>query len=194
MTTTEIKYKKALIALPDYTADELVAANGSGDRGTLVSMIVALRLGGWTYESMAKPLRVSRERIRQLYNIPDAWERELLANAVIEQGFVVPERPIAEEKPTRVIVKPSESAVERLLELQPVARQVRANSKRYRAEAEEYVSLIHKEHERGVTIYQLAKALGVTHAAIRSRLARYGYITTTSGSKCYNRIREVNRV
>jgi len=37
------------------------------------------------------------------------------------------------------------------------------------------VRLLQAEIERGVTPYRLARLLGVSHLAITSRLARYGY-------------------
>jgi Zn-dependent peptidase ImmA (M78 family) len=77
-----------------------------------------------------------------------------------------------------------------------MAQQVRSNALRFRAEAEEYTNLLWKVvSEEGVTLYRLAKSLGVTHSALRFRLIRYGYIKPSSDvkSKVYQPIAEKNR-
>lgn len=187
-------YKKALLELPLETADELVVAYGTGNRHLLQTYIVSLREAGWTFESMAKPLGVSRERIRQLYNevYPSAFPSALAEARA--NGFVVPERPMKPVKPKYTPRQVAPEALARLLELQPYAERVRANSVRFRAEAEEFSALLNEQRKAGVTVYQLAKALGVTNAAVRSRLVRYGYIQTSSEAKAYTRIRSSNRV
>jgi plasmid maintenance system antidote protein VapI len=187
-------YKKVLLKLPAETADELIVAYGTGNRALLLSYVVALREGGWTFESMAQPLGISRERVRQLYNEVLPYETGLALAEAQRVGFVVPERPIREEKAKHTPKKLSPEALERLQHLQPRAQLVRSNSARFRAEAEEFVQLLNKQREAGVTIYQMAKALGVTHAAIRSRLVRYGYLNTSSDAKAYTPIRTTNRV
>lgn len=197
ISVTETTYKKKHLVLPQETADELIVAYGTGNRALLLSYIVALREAGWTYESMAKPLGVSRERIRQFYNEVLPYEVGLALAEAQKAGFVVPERPalppkvVAEKK---VRPEPSAEVLERLRELKPLAEKVRSNSTRYRAEAEEYVSLLNKEHvERGVSMWRLAQELEVTHGAIRSRLVRYGYLKTQSDAKAYTPIRSSNR-
>jgi hypothetical protein len=86
-------------------------------------------------------------------------------------------------KAERVFVEPSAETLARLKELQPKAQQVRSTSPRYRQEAEEYTALLNKAHvEEGVSVYRLAKRLGITHSSIRFRLARYGYKPTPTGS------------
>jgi hypothetical protein len=83
-----------------------------------------------------------------------------------------------------------------MLELQPIVKQVRGNSPKYREEAEEYTWLLHKAHNLdGVTLYRLGKRLGITHAAIRFRLARYGYkLAPNATSKTYTAILDKNRI
>jgi hypothetical protein len=95
-----------------------------------------------------------------------------------------------------VYIEPSPETLKRLLELQPYAQQVRSSGKKYRAEAEEYTSLLNHAHTvEGVTLYRLAKRLGVTHGALRFRLVRYGYKkTVTATSKVYNPIIKENRI
>jgi hypothetical protein len=92
-------------------------------------------------------------------------------------------------------VMPTPELLARLKELQPYAQQVRANSPRFRAEAEEYTYLLNQAHnEQKVTLYRLAKLLGVTTSALAFRLVRYGYRTTTLGkSSAYKPILDKNR-
>jgi len=90
---------------------------------------------------------------------------------------------------------PTPELLARLKELQPYAQQVRANSPRFRAEAEEYTYLLNQAHnEQKVTLYRLAKLLGVTTSALAFRLVRYGYRTTKLGqSSAYKPILDKNR-
>jgi hypothetical protein len=108
----------------------------------------------------------------------------------------IPDPPVKPERPKPVYVEPTEKTLARLLELQPYAQQVRSNGKKYREEAEEYTALLNHAHTvEGVTLYRLAKRLGVTHGALRFRLVRYGYKTpVTATSKVYTPIVDENRV
>lgn len=137
--------------------------------------IRALRAKGWTLQSISDVFDITRERVRQICATP------------ISDGdtshFVVPELPIKEAKPKREYTEPSEETLKRLLELQPLAQQVRSSSMRYRKEAEEYTKLLHHAYSvEGVSIYRLGLRLGVTHSALRFRLARYGYLPMESMS------------
>lgn len=187
------KYQKVSLTLPDSTCVELLDANDSPDRDKLKAFIVALRQEGWTLESIAAPLRVSREWIRQLE--ADSGDIDDMVNLATSWGFNAPERPIIPERVRVARPEPLAENIARMLELQPLAQAVRSNSSRYREEAEEYTRLVAEEHsERGVSLYRLAKELGVTHGALRFRLVRYGYRTTTSASKVYQPIIDANRV
>lgn len=145
---------------------------------------------GWTYEAIAAACGLTRERVRQVsLSQPHPTAEELSL-------FALPTPPLKPERPKPVYVEPSPDTLRRLLELQPYAQQVRSNGKKYREEAEEYTALLNYAHTtEGVTLYRLAKRLGVTHGAIRFRLARYGYITPKSGkSKVYSPIIRENRI
>lgn len=187
------KYQKVSLVLPTQTQSQLQEANDNPNRDILKSYIVSLRQEGWTLESIAKPLSVSREWIRQMESdSPDVESAQRLATAM---GFVVPERPIIPERVKVERPKPLPENLARMLELQPKAQLVRSSSPRYREEAEEYTRLINLEHtDRGVSLFQLARDLGVTHGALRFRLVRYGYRTTSSTSKVYQPIAEENRM
>jgi hypothetical protein len=180
--------------LPYDVVDVLLAY--AYDPDVLRAHVFCLREAGWTLESIASPLGMSRERVRQIANLVydfDSARRESQAN-----GLVVPAAPVREKKERKESVprpRPTSENLSRLLELQPLVQQVRANSPKYRVEAEEYTSLIAKEHnERGVSLYRLAKELGVTHGALRFRLVRYGYKQTESESRVYKPIVQANRV
>lgn len=181
---------------------QAVLARHARDTSTLPYLARALRDSGWTLGSIAEPLGVSRERVRQIINsVPDKDAQITGATAIVvaeSVGLSLPEppqRPVLEERKESVRKTPLPENITRLLELQPYARQVRANSPRYRAEAEEYTALIAHEHiERGVALLRISKELGVTHGALRFRLVRYGYKEATSEHKVYKTISEDNRV
>lgn len=158
--------------------------------------VCALRHAGWTLQAIADGLGVSRERVRQIENATPA---SLVAEiSIFTNEFPVPAVPsIAIEKDVYELIVPSDETLARLKELQPLAQQVRSHSPKYRAEAEEYSALLWKAHtEEGVTLYRIAKCLGVTHGALRFRLARYGYLSPSHGgtSKVYRKILDKNRV
>lgn len=186
---------KQPMALPYSTIDVLLAH--AYDPEVLRAHIFVLREAGWTLGSIASPLGMSRERVRQISN--QVWDFDD-ARRVSKVGGLefIPEPPprhLRERKETVPRPQPTEKNLARLLELQPLVQQVRANSPKYRAEAEEYTKLIAHEHnDRGVSLYRLAKELGVTHGALRFRLVRYGYKQTESESRVYKPILESNRV
>lgn len=155
--------------------------------------IYVLRMKGWTLESVATALDLTRERIRQLEARADALHAlAILANPGKYPVPSVPVKIVQEE----VIdyVEPSPETLARLLELQPIAQQVRSVSPHGREAAEEYTRLLNHAHTvEGVTIYRLAKRLGVTHGAIRFRLVRYGYLETNGKSRAYQKIHDENR-
>lgn len=182
-------------SLPYETVDVLLANAYNSD--VLRAHIFVLREAGWTLESIASPLGMSRERVRQIANMVydvDGARRESRANGLEEVPLPAP-KVSRERKESVMRPLPTDENLARLLELQPLVQQVRANSPKYRAEAEEYTKLIAHEHnDRGVSLYRLAKELGVTHGALRFRLVRYGYKETTSESRVYKPILESNRV
>lgn len=154
-------------------------------------LITELVNNHWTYEAVANASGLTRERVRQIAKANETLAKEFKFDLDIE----IPEPPVKEERPKPQYIEPHPDTLKRLLELQPYAQQVRSNGTKYREEAEEYTSLLNHAHTvEGVTLYRLAKRLGVTHGALRFRLVRYGYkqpITATS--KVYNPVRKENR-
>lgn len=176
------EYKKTQLTLPE----SVVTAMNAGDQGSRNLYISALRKRGWTLQSISDATGVTRERVRQI------------AEKVSESSSLpeVPEPPLKPVKVRRVYREPDTVKLARLLELQPIAQQNRHHGGD-KAVAEEYTALIWEVHnEDGVTLYRLAKRLGLTHGALRFRLARYGYKEPQSGgvSKVYTRINPENRV
>jgi len=179
------KQIKKLINLPDEVRNKFLKVNDVDERN---QYIVNLKNAGWTLTSIAEVCGITRERTRQIVS-------EHSQTIELDDSYVIPEPPVYPEKAKREFVEPSPEILARLLELQPMAQQVRSNAMRFRAEAEEYVRLLNHAHEvEGVPLYRLGKRLGVSHSAIRFRLARYGYKTDHNGqSRVYTPIQSKNR-
>jgi transcriptional regulator with XRE-family HTH domain len=187
MTTSN--RQRVMLTLPDEVAD---AFETFIDNESRYGYIKALRDRGWTLQSIADVADYTRERVRQIAKSSTVYP-------IPPQGTPLPYPPEKPEtrKETRVPVEPEPETLARLLELQPNAQKVRANSSNYREEAEEYTRLIHEASTTGgVTLHRLAMRLGVTRGALRSRLARYDYKPARAGStsKAYTPIKRDNRV
>jgi len=171
------------------------ALNLVEDKDMRAAYIYVLRMKGWKLQALADALGLTRERIRQ---IETKASPALAIHVLADPGsFPVPELDTVEIEVLAppVYIEPSPEALARLLELKPLAEKVRYDHLQYRKEAEEYSALIWRLYSvEGVTLYRLAKRLGVTHGALRFRLARYGYLLPKEGkSKCYTPIKQENR-
>lgn len=176
------KKQKWGLTLPDSVVVALKELRENKHREMFADYVALLRTEGWSLASIADPLGVTRERIRQVALSCESVElAEQFADARAWEIPAVPMRPNKYVRKLPAPLKPSEETVARLMALKPVASSVRWSSDKGRAEAEEYVGLIAKEIERGVSVYMVAKSLGVTPLAIRSRLSRYGHMTPTAG-------------
>ena len=157
--------------------------------------IRVLRDNHWSLQAIADAVGgMTRERIRQIVN--GIYDKSDTASTLSSSmNFPVPTPPLKPVKEPKIYAEPSEKTLSRLLELQPYAQQVRSHSPKFRKEAEEYTALINYAHTtEGVSLYRLAKRLGVTHGSLRFRMARYGYLTNhKSKSTCYKPILEKNR-
>jgi len=142
---------------------------------------------GWTYSSIGEAVGVSRERVRQIVRLKPA---KALARAI-----EIPSPPLRAVRELKVWAVPSEEDLNRLLKLQPKAQLVRSSSPKFRKEAEEYTALINKVNKKdGVSLYLLARSLGITYAAVYARLVRYGYKPVGKGtSGVYKLIKTANR-
>jgi len=183
--------QKTMLTMPPQVVRAFSTLADSGEVSLRDQYITALRLAGWTLQSIAEAADITRERVRQVVvaiETPDL-------TAIEHAGLVVPEPPLKKVKAKPEYVEPKPETLERLLELQPKAQRVRSRSPEFRKEAEEYTKLLWQAHtEEGVPLYRLAKRLGVTHGALRFRLARYGYKTPPKGtSRVFAPINEQNR-
>lgn len=185
------KYKKINHSLPQEVIDQFTAITADRDRNAYMK---ALRERGWTLDSIGAVSGVTRERVRQIESGTPMSE----ALRVAIDGYPIPEPPKYEEKTpaSDKYIEPSPETLSRLLELQPFAQQVRSYGTQYRREAEEYTWLLNYAHTvEGVTLYRLAKRLGVTHGALRFRLARYGYKKPQNAeSRVYTPVLQENRL
>lgn len=177
MTESQVKNQR----LPKVVFDAFGIKLNRSDRDNYIRELLSV---GWTLTSLGEATGMTRERIRQIAH----------TTVFTTSGLPVPRPPLKPAKVKPTYVEPSAEILERLLELQPLAQKVRSSSSKYREEAEEYTRLIAHAHlDQGVTLYRLAKRLGVTHGALRFRLVRYGYLLTAGKSKVYNRIEPANR-
>lgn len=187
----EKKYIKKNQRLPEQIGAEFVRLSGNNvSRDKLIKVLVD---ANWTYEAVSSASGLTRERVRQIANAASRLAEEF--DFDLEVGFEIPSPPTKPERKKPEYIEPHPETLKRLLELQPYAQQVRANGTKYRKEAEEYTSLLNHAHTvEGVTLYRLAKRLGVTHGALRFRLVRYGYKKpVTATSKVYRPIIQENR-
>lgn len=187
--TIEKNYIKKNQQLPESIKVEFSANAGNNPRRD--RLIKELVDANWTYEAISNASGLTRERVRQIFNAVDKLADEFDLNLNVE----IPSPPLKPEKSGPTYIEPNPETLTRLLELQPYAQQVRANGSKYRKEAEEYTALLNHAHTvEGVTLYRLAKRLGVTHGALRFRLVRYGYKKpVTATSKVYAPIVRDNR-
>jgi len=183
-----VKKTKRLVKLPPEVRAAFKVMKDIDKRNEYIKL---LREEGWTLASISEVTGVTRERVRQIYLEQNHYGQAL------EENLPLPKLPMKSKKVAKAKPMPSPERLARLKELQPLAQQVRSNAKRFRAEAEEYTNLIWKVYsEEGVSIYRLAKELGVTHSALRFRLVRYGYVVPSekAKSKVYQPIAQKNRV
>ena len=176
MTTHKVivgsKQKKSQLQLPTDTAD-LLKTLSMTDRKAYVKRLC---LAGWTYQSVADVFKVSRQAIEQYLKKSEPSE---YANSL-----PIPEVPsdlIYQVKRQEV----SDDVLLQLKELHEKAKQVRGKGKKYRHEAELFTKLAWEQTQNGVSVYSLAKSLGVTHGALLFRFVRYGYTTSQSQSKVF---------
>jgi hypothetical protein len=186
--TNDKEYVKKNQRLPEQIKTYFEAFSDNAKRDKLIKDLVD---ANWTYEAISNASGLTRERVRQIANAATRLAEEF----DFDLGIKIPEPPVREVKDPPVYIEPRPDTLARLLELQPYAQLVRANGKKYREEAEEYTALLNHAHVvEGVTLYRLAKRLGVTHGALRFRLVRYGYKKpVTAKSKVYAPILLENR-
>ena len=182
--------RKTQLTLPDEVRRAFESLGDDLETRNLYS--AALRRAGWTLQSISAATGITRERVRQVNeSLPETLP-------TLPESLPVPSPPAKAVRAKKEYTEPDPAKLERLLELQPVAQKNRNNSTvEQRQAAEEYTALLWEVHnEDGVPLYRLAMRLGVSHGALRFRLARYGYKMPQNGgvSKVYTRIDPTRRV
>jgi hypothetical protein len=179
-----IKHRQVL---PGWLAAQLLDSS-KFDRDLLVFQLVDL---GWTQTAVGDAISMSREGVRQIHK----KMLGVLGGSPAPSKAHLPLPPVRPVKPKKTYAVPSDSTLDRLRILMPIAQKVRGKGKSYRKEAEEFTALLNHAHKiEGVSIGRLSKLLGVSHGAIRFRLCRYGYLKPVSGkSMVFNPISLENR-
>lgn len=142
-----------------------------------------LSKAGWTLQSIATELKITREAVR-LYAKATTNDESEVRKAIA--GLPIPPLPtrtVEREVIKRVSI--DDDVLVTLKELYSKAKLVRGKGKNYRKEAEDFTKLAYAQIERGVTTYALAKALGITNSALQFRFTRYGYKVANGKSKVY---------
>jgi len=181
--------------LTNRTADRLKEAHGRRETdGTepLFALVLALRRAGWTLQSIADPLDVSREIVRQWQKRAEEME---LPTVTVESppAAQVPKATIeAEQAEARRTARDRVEAevlarnLPRMLELQPTAEGLRGPSMfnpQGAAASAEYTRLIDQTLKGGVRGRVLAEALGVQQITLHARLRRSGLRKTAPSEK-----------
>jgi predicted transcriptional regulator len=182
MTTHKVivgnKKQVQKLTLPDDVVASLKKVHGV-ERKAYVN---ALRKEGWTCESIGKALGLTRQAVDlyKTYNCPDEVAEKI-------KDLPIPELPASPIYRTRrVEVEPDVLA--KLKELHAKACLVRSSSKKYRAEAEQFTKLAWEQKRKGISVYSLAKSLGITHSALNFRFVRYGYSESKGKSHAYRKL------
>jgi len=156
------KQKKSQLQLPTETA-ELLKTLSMTDRKAYVKRL----------------FKVSRQAIEQY--LKKAELNDYVNGLPIPK---IPSDPIYRVKRLEV----NDDVLLELKELHAKAKMVRGKGKKYRHEAELFTKLAWEQTQQGVSVYSLAKSLGVTHGALLFRFVRYGYTTSESQSKVFRQL------
>jgi hypothetical protein len=161
-------------ALAFKLSDLRLAERQTRDREPLDLFMAALRRAGWTLDSIADELDLTRERVRQrTARVPE--DTELPA---------VPAVPQKREKPRearRPRIRPEAAAL--MYELARAGTLARAAARptpaniEARAASRQLTRMMCELHSQGITPTAIANASGLTHNAVRIRLGRAGRIT-----------------
>lgn len=176
--------------LPDFVIRDIEALEEWDHQHALKVYATCLRNAGWSGRSITKAFRRNVNWAYQHHLNDRDVERSLRDYRLITGlGLTVPAVP-----PKNMGVKidrrklrkrASPEMLQRLRELQDQAQRYRGVNQNREA-AQEYTRLLWQAITvEGITAYSLAKDLDITHAAIQSRLVRYGYRTTRGTSGAY---------
>lgn len=158
--------------LPPGFAAELRRMRESRDPRYGATLILA-RMNGWTYQSLAAAVGVSRQAVEQLIA-----RSTLDAAGRMPDIPLPPRKPQPEPKPPRRRLLVNDELAERLREMQRIAATVNGATPADAPErrvSEEFTAHLNALVQQGVSMKHLADVLGVRHNAVKSRLARHGY-------------------
>ena len=171
------------LTLPQEAKDTLLSLKGMTKKAYIKNLLDK----GWTYQSIADVLGVTRQAV-EIYSKPkykkqdrqQAWEQALADT----KSFPMPELPTTPIYKTQR-VEASAEAVAELKRLHDIAKQVRGKGQKHRAEADQFTRLAWEQVQQGISVYSLAKSIGITTAALQFRFVRYGYKVSNGKSKAY---------
>ena len=166
-------------ALPKETAD-LLKSLPLQERKVYSQLLVK---EGWTLQSIANVLGISRQAV-DYYRTKGQLTDEAIANAMKLPIPSIPTKDITKMKAKEV----DSDVLLQLKELHNKAKLIRGKSKKYRDEAEQFTKLAWEQHQQGISVYSIAKSLGITTGALQFRFVRYGYKTSQGKSQAYNKI------
>jgi predicted transcriptional regulator len=174
------KQKKSHLTLPKETA-EILKNLAFKERKAYAE---ALCNKGWTYQSIADVLGLSRQAIEQYVKSNSVKSGEVRAQIIDLPIPELPTTPIYKSQ----IVEADPQVIAELKELHSKAKLVRGKGKAYRKEAELFTKLAWEQCQNGITIYSLAKSLGITNGALTFRFVRYGYMKSNGKAKVFRQL------
>lgn len=141
------------------------------------NFVATLRNAGWTLQSIAAPLSITRERVRQV-----------ALSGAVDHDLVVPAVPLKPRRERKVWPRLTDAQRTEIAELSVLAQQVRGWTPvdhPWRVASERLSEALAEARLRGVRFRELAEAAGVSNEAIRFRLGRHGYIHQPQSQSAY---------
>jgi hypothetical protein len=160
-------------------------ASGTKENDLLNGYIAKLRGAGWTLESIAQPLRVSREMVRVRNNdaTQDAYDSPELPDVL------GPPRPRQIRKVRKPQLRPE--FIDWLLQKQALATQCRGWHQLdapERKASEEMWAAIDAAYGQGVGLADIARAIGMQYRTLIAGLRRHGYGKNPPSQRPYRRV------
>ena len=175
---------------PDVVEDIYFIREKIKSRHLLQVYVSCLIQQGWKQRTMAETLGLSRTGVANLCIKDDLVEQSLEEyRLIINRPLrlpLPPSRPEKRKAPARV--KASAETIEMLKDLHAKARNYRGTTKNKEESYLFTAAVYYVNTVDGVSLYSIAKEIGLTHAALSSRLVRYGYKSTTGKSGAYRKL------
>lgn len=155
------------------------AADTMGKSADLDNYIHTARTLGWTLQSMADVLCITREAVRQR-----------AIKGTVDHDLVIPNapsvlRPSKARKVWPTICEADRQEMRRLYELAALVRGLTAIDHPNRIASERLTEMIADAKLRGVRVREIAEVLGVSIEAIQKRLQRHGYMKNSPSQSDY---------